>query len=67
MSHSEKYLSGAATIARHLSYTEKVTLASIIGNEEKVRLRMDADIRENCSLRNDESKIIAMLCKFKDV
>lgn len=37
----EEYFGGAAAIARHLSsFTENVTLMSVIGNEENIRLRM---------------------------
>ncbi len=41
MDHSEEYPGGAAAIARHIStFTENVTLMSIVGNEEEMRLRL---------------------------
>lgn len=37
----EEYFGGAAAIARHLSsFSENVTLMSVIGNEENIRLKM---------------------------
>ncbi len=38
--HSEEYLGGSAAIARHLaSFSDNVTLMSVIGDEEEMRLR----------------------------
>lgn len=52
LSHSEEYMGGAAAIARHLSsFTEHVTLLSIIGNEEKIRLRMFDELADQVNLK----------------
>lgn len=41
LEYSEEYLGGAAAVARHLSsFTDNVTLMSIVGNEEAVRLKL---------------------------
>lgn len=48
----EEYFGGAAAIARHLSsFNENVTLMSVIGNEEEVRLRMFDELAEDISLK----------------
>ncbi|MDE7322297.1 MAG: adenylyltransferase/cytidyltransferase family protein [Lachnospiraceae bacterium] len=40
LDYSEEYLGGAVAVARHLSsFTENVTLMSIVGNEEDIRLK----------------------------
>lgn len=39
--HSEEYFGGSIAIARHLSsFTDNVTLLSIMGNEEEIRLKL---------------------------
>lgn len=41
LDYSEEYLGGAVAVARHLSsFTENVTLMSIVGNEENIRLQL---------------------------
>ena len=51
-SHSEEYLGGAAAIARHLSsFSYNVTLMSIIGNEEEIRLRFFDELADNIHLK----------------
>lgn len=49
LEYSEEYLGGAAAVARHLSsFTENVTLMSIVGNEKGVRLKLlDELTRQN--------------------
>lgn len=50
-SHSEEYLGGSAAIARHLSnFTDSVTLMSIIGNEEEIRLRFFDELADSIHL-----------------
>lgn len=52
LDHSEDYLGGAVAIARHLStFVENVTLASIIGNEEDIRLRMFDELADRVNLK----------------
>ena len=41
LDYSEEYLGGSVAVARHLSsFTENVTLMSMVGNEENIRLRL---------------------------
>lgn len=41
LEYSEEYLGGAAAVARHLgSFSENVTLMSVVGNEEDMRLKL---------------------------
>lgn len=64
LSHSEEYLGGAVAIARHLSsFAENVTLMSIIGNEEKIRLRMFDELADQVSLKLVYSQEIPTIIK----
>lgn len=50
--HSEEYLGGSAVIARHLSsFSDNVTLMSIIGSEEEMRLRFFDELADNMQLK----------------
>jgi rfaE bifunctional protein nucleotidyltransferase chain/domain len=50
--NSEEYLGGSVAIARHLaSFTENVTLMSIIGNEENIRLRLFDELAGRMQLK----------------
>ena len=52
MSYSEEYLGGAVAIARHLSsFTEDVTIMSVIGNEEEMRLRLFDELADKIQLK----------------
>lgn len=52
LDHTEKYLGGAVAVARHLSsFTENVTLVSVMGNEEDIRLRMFDELSDQVNLR----------------
>lgn len=52
LDHSEDYLGGAVAIARHLStFAESVTLASVIGKEEDIRLRMFDELADRVNLK----------------
>lgn len=52
INHSEEYLGGSVAVARHLrSFTENVTLMSIIGNEERIRLRMFDELADRIQLK----------------
>lgn len=66
LSHSEEYLGGAVAIARHLSsFTENVTLMSMIGNEEKIRLRMFDELADRVNLKLIYSQKIPTIIKRK--
>lgn len=48
----EEYFGGAAAVARHLSsFNENVTLMSVIGNEENIRLRIFDELAEDINLK----------------
>lgn len=50
--HSEEYLGGSAAIARHLSsFSDNVTLMSIIGNEEEIRVRFFDELADSMHLK----------------
>lgn len=52
LNYSEKYLGGAVAVARHLSsFTENVTLMSIVGNEEETRLQFLDEIADKMRLK----------------
>ena len=52
LEYSEEYLGGAAAIARHLSsFTENVTLMSIVGNEEEMRLTLFDGLADRMRLK----------------
>lgn len=66
LSHSEEYLGGAVAIARHLaSFAGNVTLMSIIGNEEKIRLRMFDELADRVKLKLVYSQEIPTIIKRK--
>lgn len=66
LSHSEEYLGGAVAIARHLaSFVGNVTLMSIIGNEEKIRLRMFDELADQVNLKLVYSQGIPTIIKRK--
>lgn len=49
--HSEEYLGGSIAIARHLSsFSNKVTLLSIMGDEEEIRLRIFEEVSDSIKL-----------------
>lgn len=52
LSCSEEYLGGAVAIARHLaSFVSDVTLMSIIGSEEEIRLRLFDELTDKVQLK----------------
>lgn len=52
ISYSEEYLGGAVAITRHLaSFSDDVTLMSVIGNEEEIRLRLFDELADRVQLR----------------
>ncbi len=60
----EEYFGGAAAVARHLSsFSEHVTLMSVIGNEENIRLKMFDELAENISLKLIYSEEVPTITK----
>lgn len=50
--HSEEYLGGSAVIARHLSsFSDYVTLMSIIGSEEEIQQRFSGELADSLQLK----------------
>lgn len=65
-SHSEEYLGGAVAVARHLSsFTDKITLMSIIGSEQKVRLRFFDQLADQMKLRFTYSQVLPTIVKHR--
>lgn len=66
LSYSEEYLGGAVAIARHLSsFTEDVTLMSVIGNEEEMRLRLFDELSDRIQLRLTCSSVVPTIVKHR--
>ncbi len=52
MNYSEEYLGGAAAVARHIgSFTENVTLMSVVGDEEEMRLKLFDGLADKMRLK----------------
>ena len=65
-SHSEEYFGGSVAIARHLSsFTDNVTLMSIIGNEEEIRLRFLDELADSIHLELMYSSEIPTIIKHR--
>lgn len=66
LSHSEEYLGGSVAIARHLAtFTKDVTLMSIIGNEEEIRLRLYDELADGIQLRLTYSSVFPTIIKHR--
>lgn len=66
LEYSEQYLGGAVAVARHLSsFTENVTLASIVGNEEDIRLQFLDEIADKMRLKLTYSTIFPTIVKHR--
>ena len=66
LEYSEEYLGGAAAIARHLSsFTENVTLMSVIGNEEDMRLRFLDEVADKMRLKLTYSTNVPTIIKHR--
>lgn len=64
--HSEEYLGGAVAIARHLSsFAGNVTLMSIIGKEEEIRLRLFDELADQVNLKLVYSQEVPTIIKRK--
>lgn len=52
LSHSEEYLGGTVAIARHLAtFTSHVTMMSIIGDEEEIKIRLFDELADKMQLK----------------
>lgn len=61
---TEEYFGGAAAVARHLSsFNKNVTLMSVIGNEESIRLRMFDVLSDDIALKLFYSDIVPTTVK----
>lgn len=66
LEYSEEYLGGAAAVARHLSsFTENVTLMSIVGNEEEMRLKLFDGLADKMRLKLSYSKDFPTIIKHR--
>lgn len=64
--YSEEYLGGAAAIARHLSsFTENVTLMSIVGNEKEIRLKILDELTDKMRLLLGYSDLFSTIVKHR--
>lgn len=64
--NSEEYLGGSVAITRHLAtFTDDVTLMSIIGNEEGIRLRLFDELADNVQLKLTYSTIFPTIIKHR--
>lgn len=66
LSHSEEYLGGAVAISRHLvSFTDDVTLMSIIGDEEEMRLKLFDELADSVQLKLTYSSTFPTIIKHR--
>lgn len=66
LSNSEEYLGGSVAITRHLAtFTDDVTLMSIIGNEEEIRLRLFDELADNVQLKLTYSTVFPTIVKHR--
>lgn len=66
LEYSEKYLGGAVAVARHLSsFTENVTLMSIVGSEEEIRLQFLDEIADKMRLKLTYSTSLPTIVKHR--
>ena len=62
----EECFGGAAAVARHLSsFSENVTLMSVIGNEENIRLRMFEELADKINLKLVYSEEVPTIVKCR--
>lgn len=65
-SHSEEYLGGSIAVTRHLAtFTDNVTLISIIGNEENIRLRLFDELSDKVQLKLAYSQKFPTIVKHR--
>lgn len=64
--HSEEYFGGSIAIARHLSsFTDNVTLLSIMGNEEEIRLKLFEELADSIKLNLLYSSQVPTIIKHR--
>lgn len=66
LSNSEEYLGGAVAIARHLaSFTDQVTLKSIIGSEKSMKQRLQEELADKMKLELEYSEEFPTIVKHR--
>lgn len=66
LNYSEEYLGGAVAIARHLAtFNENVTLMSMIGNEEEIRLKLFDELADKMQLKLTYSGAFPTIVKHR--
>lgn len=66
LSHVEDYLGGAVAITRHLlSFSDNVTLMSIIGNEEEIRRRIFDELEDKMEIDLAYSSAVPTIVKHR--
>lgn len=66
LKYTEEYFGGAVAVARHLSsFSSHVTLMSIIGNEEDIRLRLFDELADSMQLRLTYSSSFPTIVKHR--
>lgn len=66
LSHSEEYLGGAVAIARHLaSFTDQVTLMSVIGNEEGIKTHLLDELTGRVELKLLYNSLVPTIVKHR--
>lgn len=66
MKSTEEYLGGAVAVARHLaSFSEDVTLMSIIGSEEEMRLKLFDEVADRIHLKLTYSSEFPTIVKHR--
>lgn len=64
----EKYLGGSAAVARHISaFSDKVTLLSVMGNEEEIKQKLKEECKEKISLKLISSSEVSTIVKKRYV
>ncbi len=64
--NSEEYLGGAVAITRHLaSFSDDVTLMSVIGNEEEMRLKLFDELADRVQLKLTYSRSFPTIVKHR--
>lgn len=66
LSGSEEFLGGSVAITRHLAtFSDDVTLMSIIGNEEEMRLRLFDELADRVQLKLTYSAVFPTIVKHR--
>lgn len=66
LNYSEEYLGGAAAVARHLcTFTENVTLMSIVGDEKEMRLKLFDGLSDKMRLKLVYSTVFPTIVKHR--